>query len=290
MPAADPGAAEPGWLAAAALPHDRRMGEQVRGRAAGQRIAWAGLPTGGPRVRRGVAGLRRSSSAAHPARRLLPGVAARLAVRRRERRVRQGLRYVAEPGLATAAPGRDPGPPPRPRRRCPGRGCWRRTTTGTGWRCFSRTSTAGTRRCRGTDRGRRAATTAALSRVAAVDRDDVGLRHVRARRRRLLTGWDAVAAEPAGRQLLSLLAPPAGDARPAGPRPGGHGRRWRWCHWDARSDNVLLRDGEAVLRRLGVGAPRAPRGWTTLLLVGGLRHPGRAGPGRVPALDGGDRR
>ena len=88
-----------------------------------------------------------------------------------------------------------------------------------------------------------AATSASLTRVAAVAGDPAlpTFREVA----ELLTGWDAVAADPDGvrpdlvRRLPEMLDLQAraqevtvGDVL---------------VHWDARSDNVLLRDGEAVL-------------------------------------------
>ena len=88
-----------------------------------------------------------------------------------------------------------------------------------------------------------AATTAALSLLAAAT-GDVGLPTF-AETAELLTGWDAVAAEPEGvaPELLARLPEMLDLQGRAQEVTAGSAL----VHWDARSDNVLLRQGEAVL-------------------------------------------
>jgi hypothetical protein len=88
-----------------------------------------------------------------------------------------------------------------------------------------------------------AATTSSLNRVAAVVGDPA--LPTFAETAEVLTGWDGVAAEPDGvppglvRRLPEMLDLQARAQEVT----VGDGL----VHWDARSDNVLLRDGEAVL-------------------------------------------
>jgi hypothetical protein len=106
-----------------------------------------------------------------------------------------------------------------------------------------------------------AATTASLTRLAAVAGDPSlpAFRDVA----ELFTGWDAVAADPDGvppdlvRRLPELLDL---QARAQEVTAGEV-----LVHWDARSDNVLLRDGEAVLLDWAWACRGA--GWLDTLLL-----------------------
>jgi len=109
--------------------------------------------------------------------------------------------------------------------------------------------------------GDAAATTAALTRVAEVTADEAlptfrGMTEV-------LTGWDAVSADPHGihpdllRRLPDMLDL---QARAQEVTAGT-----ALVHWDARSDNVLLRDDEAVLLDWAWACRGAP--WLDTLLL-----------------------
>jgi len=91
--------------------------------------------------------------------------------------------------------------------------------------------------------GDAAATTATLQQLAAVP-GDVGLPTF-AEAAELLTGWDAVATEPEGvaPELLARLPEMLDLQARAQEVTAGSAL----VHWDARSDNLLVRDGAAVL-------------------------------------------
>ena len=96
----------------------------------------------------------------------------------------------------------------------------------------------------------------------------------------LLTGWDEVAADPVGvpDELVGRLPQLLDLQRSAREVTAGD----RLVHWDARADNVLLRDGEAVLLDWA-WACRGAAWLDTLLLAMDLRIQGGPDPDTVLA-------